>query len=131
MGTSLLPTAGKKSSFSFLTQHSESQLVIKKKNEREDRTLVRMTQSHAGCSAVNGFIIRALWPPQAACLHPFKCTVLHGAGQFLTSQQYYCPVEVQLEHCWGLSPQETWTGCLLGGLAVWAVGKHPAAGFKA
>lgn len=71
-------------------------------------------------SAVNGFIIRVLWLPlQAACLHLFKCTVLHGAGQFLTSQQYYCPVEVQLEHCWGLSRQETWTGCLLGSLAVW------------
>ena len=51
--------------------------------------------------------------------------------QFLTSQRYYCPAEVQLEHCWGLSPQETQTGPLLGGLAVWAVGKHSAAGFKA
>lgn len=85
----------------------------------------------ARCSLVNGFTIRALQPPQAAHLRQSKCTVVHGAGWLLTSQQHHCPVEVQLQLCWGSSHQETWTGHLLGGLAVWAVGERPAAGTQA
>lgn len=102
MGTSLLPTAGKKSSFSFLTQHSESQLVIKKKkNERgEDRTLVRMTVT--------------LW---LLC-----CEWIHYQGTLATTGSLSSPIQVHCPPwCWAvpdlpavLLPSRGPAGALLG-----------------